>query len=163
MEVGRVYGDWGALDTPLETEDTISVTLRYSNQAIGNVSASSVVRGSLVSEFTQLRIWGTDGHIVLTEPNQHVLYSLRQVDGCRAGEWHSLGELPTEGDRQEFITRFARAILRGEAPEMTPESARARQAIVEAIYRSGELQRPISLEALATTKSYVSAIRLHTG
>lgn len=151
LEVTRVYGDFGALDTPLETEDSISVTMRYNNQAIGSLSASSVVRGSLIYAFTQLRIWGTDGQIVLTEPNQFVFYSLRQINGYKAGEWHSLGSLSMQGEREEFITRFARAILRGEAPEMTPESAQIIQAIVEAIYQSGELQRPISLESLIMT------------
>jgi len=148
LEVIRAYSDFGALDTPLETEDTLSATLRYANQAIGSVSASSVVRGSLVYAFTQVRIWGTDGQIILTEPDQHSFYSLRQIKGYRAGEWHSLGRSSTEGDRQEFITRFSEAILRGESPEMTPESACAIQAIVEAIYQSGESHCPVNLESL---------------
>ena len=120
-----------------------------------SLSASSVVRGSLIYAFTQLRIWGTDGQIVLTEPDHHVFYSLRQINGYKAGEWHSLGKSSMEGDRQEFITRFARAILRGEAPEMTPESGRAIQAIVEAIYQSGEIHRPVNLESLVAAKEAV--------
>lgn len=147
LEVTRVYGDFGALETPLETEDTISVTLRFSNQAIGSLTASAVVRGT---PLTQLRIWGADGQIILTQPNHHLFYTLRQIDGYKLGEWHSLGDLPTGGDRQEFVTRFARAILQGEAPEMASEPGRAVQAIVEAIYQSGERRCPVVPQMLIT-------------
>jgi predicted dehydrogenase len=148
LEVTRAYGDCGVLDTPLETEDTVSATLHYDNQAIASLTASSVVRGSLVYAFTQLRIWGTDGHIILTEPDNHIFYTLRQIKGYKVGEWQSLGQLPPEQDRQEFITKFASAILDGKTPEMTAESGRAIQAIVEAVYRSGQIQRPVNLESL---------------
>lgn len=160
LDVTRVYSDFSALDTPLETEDSISATLRYKNHAIGSLSASSVVRGSLVYAFTQLRIWGTDGQIVLTEPDQHTFYSLRQIGSYRAGEWHSFGKSPLEGDRKEFITRFSKAVLHGEVPEMTADSSRAIQAIVEAIYRSGELQCPVSLESLDMTKQVTETQKL---
>lgn len=143
LEVVRTYGDFSALETPLETEDTISVTFRYDNQAIGSLTASSVVRGAMYQP--QLRIWGTEGQMVLTEPTQHVFYSLRQVDGLKPGEWHSLGDLPLSGDRREFMTRFAGAILAGETPEMNAESGRTIQAIVEAIYESGQAQRPVEI------------------
>ena len=142
LEVVRAFGDFGPLETPLETEDTISVTMRYDNQAIGSLTASAVVRGAPYQP--QLRIWGSDGQLVLTEPDQHAFYSLRQIEDFRPGQWHSLGNLPLGGDRQEFVTRFAGAILRGNAPEMSADSGRAVQAIVEAIYRSGEVGRPVA-------------------
>jgi predicted dehydrogenase len=163
LEVTHAYGDYAALDTPLETEDTISATLRYSNRAIGNLTASSVVRGSLVYAFTQLRIWGTDGQIVLTEPDQHMFYTLRQVKGYKVGEWQSLGALSPEGDRQEFISRFARAILSGESPEMTPDSGLAVQAIVEAIYRSYQMQSPVSIESLTTAENTAEPLQVGQG
>jgi predicted dehydrogenase len=146
LEVVRAFGDFGPLETPLETEDTIAVTMRYDNQAIGSLTASAVVRGAPYQP--QLRIWGSDGQLVLTEPDQHIFYSLRQIGDFRPGQWHSLGQLPMGGDRQEFITRFAGAILRGETPEMSAASGRAVQAIVEAIYRSGEVGGPVALSTL---------------
>ncbi len=146
LDVTRAYGDFGALETPLDTEDTISVTLRYSNQAIGSLTASSVVRGALYQP--QMRIWGTEGQLVLTEPDQHVFYSLRQIEDFKPGEWHSLGELPLTGDRREFITRFAQAILEKDKPRSSGESGRAIQAVIEAIYRSGNLEHPVVVTGL---------------
>ncbi|MDY7080490.1 MAG: bi-domain-containing oxidoreductase [Chloroflexota bacterium] len=144
LEVTRVYGEYGTLDTPIETEDTLSVTLRYSNRAIGNIIASSCVRGSMSP--AELRIWGTDGQMVL-ENSLH-FYSLRQVNGHSSGQWHSLDAMSLSNDRAEFVTRFARAVLNDEEPEISGRDGRAIQAIVEAIYTSGELQKPVEVEQL---------------
>ena len=60
LKVKRVFSEYDVLDSPVETEDTISVTLRYENQAIGVVAASTCVRGA--AEPTSIHIWGVDGH-----------------------------------------------------------------------------------------------------
>jgi len=91
----------------------------------------------------ELRIWGTDGQIVLE--NRLHFYSLRQVNGYGPGQWHSLDALSLGEDRTEFVTRFARAVLNGKEPEITGQDGRAIQAIVEAIYSSGELQKPVEV------------------
>jgi 2-desacetyl-2-hydroxyethyl bacteriochlorophyllide A dehydrogenase len=141
LGVTRVYGEYDTLDTPVETEDTLSVTLRYSNRAIGSIIASSCGRGAMSP--AELRIWGTDGQIVLE--NRLHFYSLRQVNGYRPGQWYSLDASSLSNDRIEFVTRFARAVLNAEAPEISGQDGRAIQAIVEAIYTSGELQQPAEI------------------
>jgi predicted dehydrogenase len=153
LEVTKAYADYGALETPFETEDSISVTLRYDNQAIGNIVASSVVRGT---PLRQLRIWGSDGQVTLASQSNY-FYTLRQIEDYRPGEWHSFGELPKVSNRKEFVTRFARAILKGEAPEMTAESGWAVQAVSDAIYTSGELGRAVAPETLDSQERVLEA------
>lgn len=136
LSVTHVHAEFDALDTPVETEDTISVTLRYSNKAIGNIMGSSVVRGAAYQP--GLRLWGTDGQFDLREPDEHRIYSLRQIEGLRPGVWHPLDQLGTSGDRQAYVSRFARSVLAGTQPEVSGHDGRAIQAIVEAIYASGE-------------------------
>jgi predicted dehydrogenase len=138
LNVSRVCAEFGALDTPIETEDTISVTLRYSNQAIGSIMGSSVVRGAAYQP--GVRLWGTDGQLDLREPDDHRFYSLRQVEGRRPGVWHPLDRVGTAGDRHEYVSRFARSVFDGTEPEVSGDDGRAIQAIVEAIYASGERQ-----------------------
>ena len=143
LEVVQVYGDFGTFDSPVETEDTISVSLRYSSQIIGNITAASCVRGSILSH-QQLRIWGTDGQIIVGEPLE--FYSLHQVEDYQPGEWHTLAEWEWGIERKEYLQRFARAVLCDEEPEVSGRDGRAVQAIVEAIYASRQLQKPVTIE-----------------
>jgi predicted dehydrogenase len=91
----------------------------------------------------ELRIWGTDGQIVLE--NRLHFYSLRQVDGYSPGQWHSLDACSLSNDRKEFVTRFAGTVLNDKEPEISGQDGRAIQAIVEAIYTSAELQQPVEV------------------
>ena len=145
LEIVRVAAEFDNLDTRpagqrVETEDSIAVTLRFSNQAIGSVTASSVVRGAPYQP--NVRLWGSDGQMNLSEPDQHAFYSLRQIDGLRPGAWHPLADgerrAGVGGERREYVTRFARSVLAGREPEISGEDGRIVQAIVEAIYASGE-------------------------
>lgn len=145
LEVVRAYAEFGTLDTPMiETEDTISATLRYSNQAIGTISASSVARGSPYKP--QLHLWGSDGQMYLTEPDDFSFYSLREIDGKRPGVWYSMGSFDMSGERRAYVTSFAQSVLGGSRPEVSGEDGRAIQAIVEAIYKSGRQQHFIGVE-----------------
>ena len=151
LEATRVFGELDNLDTlpagqPVETEDSIAVTLRYSNQAIGAITASSVARGAPYQP--HLRLWGSDGQLNLLEPDQHTFYSLRQIDGRRPGVWHPLGRGGAGGDRREYVARFARAVMNDQAPEISGEDGRAIQAIVEAIYASGERRAPLEVSSV---------------
>jgi len=142
QEVIRVYGDLGTFDSPSETEDTLSISLRYGNQMIANVTAASCVRGAVLGH-QQLRIWGTDGQVIVGEPFQ--FYSLHQVEDYNPGEWHTLTEWEWGIERREYVRRFARAVLRGEEPEISGQDGRAVQAIVEAVYASGERRAPVEV------------------
>lgn len=136
-----------ASEQSAEIEDTISVTVRYANGAIGSVFGSTTVRGTTWAP--ELEIWGSDGHVVVGSDSLQV-WSLRALDGLRASCWHELDHLPEVNMRAVFLSRFATAVHRGDQPEVTGADALAVQAFIEAAYRSselGELVRPEELLA----------------
>ena len=151
LEVTRVYSELGAFDSPVETEDTISISLRYGNpqdgQAsplIGNITAASCVRGAALAH-QQLRIWGTEGQLIVGEPFQ--FYSLHRVEDYNPGEWHTLAEWEWGIERREYVQDFATAVLRDAELAVDGHDGRAVQAIVDAVYASQELKRPVEVEA----------------
>lgn len=154
LEATRAYSEYGIFNSPstVETEDTISVSLRYrqpqdvgADQLIGNVTGASCVRGAVMAH-QQLRIWGTEGQLIVGEPFQ--FYSLHRVDHYNPGEWHTLMDWEWGIERREYVQHFAQAVLRGEEPPVSPAESCAVQAVVEAIYASQESGHPIEIEAM---------------
>lgn len=128
------------------------MSLRYGNprdgensQIIGNVTAASCVRGAILAQ-QQLRIWGTEGQLIVGEPFQ--FYSLHQVEDYAPCQWHTLAEWEWGTERREYVRHFAAAVLGGQEPAISGQDGRAIQAIVEAAYASHELQKPIEIEAV---------------
>jgi len=78
IEVEEVSAYGAAVDREAEVEDTISVTVRFSNGAVGTLVGWTAVRGTLTSE---LRVWGRNGHIVI-EPRAQI-YTEAAIDGVR--------------------------------------------------------------------------------
>ena len=76
------------------------------------------------------------------------LYSLHQVEDYNPGEWHTLTDWEWGIERKEYVQLFASAVLRGKEPAITGQDGRAVQAIVEAVYLSQQLQKPIEIEAV---------------
>ena len=145
LEVEEVAGFMRAGADVGEVEEIASITLRFSNGAVGSVLSGSAVRGHYSTEF---RLWGREGHVAL-EPEPEV-FTLRALDGVRTGGWRGFGELPAYDMRAAYFTRLATAIARGEEPDVRPGDALAVQAIMEAAYRSsesGSLVRPAELLA----------------
>jgi 2-desacetyl-2-hydroxyethyl bacteriochlorophyllide A dehydrogenase len=155
LEVTRVYSEYDTFDSPVETEDTISISLRYGESAtssngngrhlVGNITAASCVRGAGLSH-QQLYIWGTEGQIIVGEPFK--FYSLRQVEDYNPGEWHTLTEWQWGIERKQYVQHFATAVLRGDQPAISGQDGRAVQVIVDAVYASQELGKPIEIEAM---------------
>ena len=149
VEVTEVGAFAAAVDREGEVEDTVAVTMRFANGAVGSMMGSTAVRGTIS---TELRLWGRSGHIVV-EP-QGRMYSLAAIDGFRTSRWQSFGSLPRNQMRTIYVSRFASAITRGERPEISSADGLAAQAFIEAAYRStetGSSVRPADLlqEALA--------------
>jgi predicted dehydrogenase/threonine dehydrogenase-like Zn-dependent dehydrogenase len=142
VEVESVGAQTGSLESRGEVEDTISLSIRYANGAVGTLFGSTAVRGTAEGRTSsELRVWGTDGHVsVEGEPE---LYTLRAIDGIRTGRWTSLAPLPSTQIRAVFVSRFATALDRGVEPDVTAADALAAQAFIEAAYRSAELGRAV--------------------
>jgi predicted dehydrogenase/threonine dehydrogenase-like Zn-dependent dehydrogenase len=133
------------LDSPAEVEDTIAAWIRYGNDALGSLHAATCVRGSELLD--EVELWGTDGQISLRAP--HRFYSLRLVDGHRAGQWHEFGSLRSDvSDSTEYFRRFAACVLAGNDPEIGGEDALRLQAIVAALYESANLGKPVTVNQL---------------
>lgn len=143
LDVTEVTAVAAAVDEPSEVEDTVALTLRYANGAVGALIASSAVRGTTE---TDLGLWGRDGHIVV-EPRPRV-YTLQPLDGLRTARWQTFGALPGGRGRAVFVSRLASAIARGHAADITPEDGLAVQALIEAAYRSSDERRPLSPAAV---------------
>lgn len=145
--VEEVSAQFATLDGDMEVEDTLVMWMRFDNGALATVNVSSCVPGlyRVDQVLTELRMWGTDGHLSLTEPPQ--FYSRRLVDGKHPERWHDLAPLPKLHDPEvEFLDRFAAAIENGREPEISVADGLRVQSVIEAAYESGRTGRPVAIE-----------------
>jgi predicted dehydrogenase len=144
-EVDLCFAATSVTDAPAEVEDTVAVSIRYANGAVGSLTGSSALRGHRGGR-TDIHVWGSDGYVVV-EPELRV-YSSRAIRGLgRTTRWQSLDAdaAPPVDIRTAYVTRVATAIELGRPPDVTAADALAVQAIIEAAYRSsesGETVRP---------------------
>jgi predicted dehydrogenase len=118
-----------------EIEDSVTVAIRYANGSIGTLCASSSVPGTWEGRgTTEMRIWGSSGHLSLDETS--LAYTLTNAGGLRPGRWHQLAGLPKAPLRTAFISRFATAVSTNTAPDIGLDEALAVQAFIEAVYLS---------------------------
>jgi UDP-N-acetylglucosamine 3-dehydrogenase len=145
MKPVRVYAEWDVFNTPgVDVEDTISVTVRYDNGAIGNWLAGSAVPGRGDRFTNGTRLIGTAGQIVLGSPLR--IYVEKEYAGLTSRQWHEVEvEEEAGNDRSRRIRPFAAAILAGQAPPVTGEDGREALAFVLAAYQSGDTRQVVEL------------------
>lgn len=138
-EATECFARTQVVDGPAEVEDGISLTVGYENGAVGNLFASSALRGhrGLGIRFD---LWGAEGFITV-EPELRV-YTLRAVEGLRTARWQRFTAAETN-IRAVYLSRLSTAIERGEDPDVSAEDGLAVQAFIEAAYRSSELSAPV--------------------
>jgi predicted dehydrogenase len=125
-----------------DVEDTISVSVRYMNGAVGSIFGSTAVPGTGDGRSaSDLRIWGRDGHLGLIGGME--AFTLRAVDGLRPGRWQKIPHVSGVQTRALFVSRFATAATEGADPDVSIEDALAVQAFIEAVYRSSETNAPV--------------------
>jgi UDP-N-acetyl-2-amino-2-deoxyglucuronate dehydrogenase len=140
LEAVRVYAEYDTFATDVEVEDTIALTLRYDNGAVGTLYACSCAPGAGSNGD---RIYGDQGQIVFGRDSLRV-YTEAEVVGLERGAWTEI-EPPVVDARQVFVERFARAVLEGGALDIPGEEGRKTLETVVAAYRSGETHRPVTL------------------
>jgi 2-desacetyl-2-hydroxyethyl bacteriochlorophyllide A dehydrogenase len=138
-EVADVTASAAALEGPPDVEDAISAAIRFSGGALATVNGCSSVRG--MPGASEVRLWGRDGHVEV-EPVARI-YTMRALDGVRAGRWQTFGELPDVPIRAVFASRFATAVTTDSEPDVTPADALAVQAVMAAAYQSAETGAPV--------------------
>jgi 2-desacetyl-2-hydroxyethyl bacteriochlorophyllide A dehydrogenase len=141
LRVAQVYSAFSTMNSPVEVEDIIAVSLRYEGGGIGSIQASTLGRGEQMSSE---RIWGTHGSLVLAPAPQQV-YTLRRVAGLTPGRWQQLGKLPGVNRVAAFMDAFAADVSAGRRPAVTGEDARENLAIVLAAYEAGRTGRAVTL------------------
>jgi len=159
LEVERIYAEHGTLATDVAVEDTISAVLRYTNGAIGSVSAGSAAAGGGTNED---RIYGTRGQIILGDPL--MVYVTEAAGGeepagggeradtaaprFAANEWNEveLEKIPDKWvePRKRYFEEFADAVLSGREPPVTAQDGRRGVALIRAAYLSGESHEAVS-------------------
>jgi UDP-N-acetyl-2-amino-2-deoxyglucuronate dehydrogenase len=140
LEAVRVYAEYDTFATETEVEDTITVTMRYDNGAIGTLYACSCAPGAGSNGD---RIYGTEGQIVFGR-NALRVYTEADVEGLERGAWTEI-EPPAVDARQVFVERYARAVLEGIPLDIPGEEGRKTLETIVAAYRSGETHRPVAL------------------
>ncbi len=143
LQVERVYAEYGTLATPVEVEDTLAATLRYTNGAVGVIHAGSVMRGGAHQDVRGPRIYGTKGQIILSDPP--LIYRTEVPEGGILNAWSELKVAGPKGDREQMIQHFAQAVLEDGKPPVTGEDGRKALEIIVAAYRSGETGQPVEL------------------
>jgi len=139
LEVDRGFAEYGTFNTPVEVEDTIAVTLRYDNGAVGNILASSVACGE---PYSKNNIYGSDGTITLGNPLQ--VYTTKSVNGIKPNKLNKIKLKQPYLLRQKLVEEFASAALAGKQPPITGEDGRKTLEVILAAYQAGERQMLIS-------------------
>ena len=152
LEVTRVFAEYDTYRTKgIEVEDFITLTLRYTNGALGTLTASSCAPGAQASgirgtKASGNRFYGTEGQIVF-EQGSLLVYTENDIDGLKAGEWTTL-EFSQEEARRSYVTyfeRFATAVANGDPVDIPGEEGRRDLEVMLAAYKSGETHCAIEL------------------
>lgn len=145
MKPVRIYAEWDTFNTPdVDVEDTISVTVRYDNGAIGNWFAGSAVPGRAEQFANGTRLIGTKGQIVLGSPLR--IYMEEERPGLAAHQWHEIKVEEEPGsERTRRVRSFAGAVLAGQQPPVTGEDGRNALEFILAAYRSGNTHAVVTL------------------
>ncbi|MGC9467537.1 MAG: Gfo/Idh/MocA family protein [Anaerolineae bacterium] len=151
LEVTRVFAEYDTYRTPVEVEDFIAVTLRYTNGALGTFMAGSCAPGASKSGIRGTRaagnrIFGTAGQIVF-EDNDLLIYTEVGGDGLEAGTWTQLcfDHGFDDGAYVTYFQRFAEAVFEDREPDVPGEEGVRDLEVFLAAYRSGETHQPIQL------------------
>lgn len=129
-----VYGEFATLASPAEVEDILSLSYRLENEAVGSISASSIMRGT---EQAEIRIWGTHGTITLDGQGLSY-YSTRPIEGRRPGKLHRMRDFREVSWIAEWVNGFARSVREGVEPDISARQACENLIFIETAYRSFE-------------------------
>ena len=142
----RVYSEYATLASPGDVEDILSVSGLWGEQAIGSISASSIMRGA---DQAEERIWGTKGTLIIGADGLS-MYSTRPVDGKKPGRMHNYTKFPNVSWTGEWVKGFVAAVQAGREPEISSQAGWENLAFIETAYRSLRERMPITVPRYAS-------------
>jgi len=145
-DVVRVYSEYGALASPSEVEDILTMTFRCRNGAVGGLSTSSNMRSSRVETH---RLWGKNGTLCF-ERDALSFYSTRRMERKHPGRWHreKFSAFSALDGVTELVRRFCAAVREGKPAEITPRAIWTNLAVVLSSYESMESGHAVRVPAL---------------
>jgi len=144
LEVTRISAEYGTYATPVEVEDFLVATVRYRSGAVGHIQAGSCIRGAARVPAPAVRIYGSEGQVVLDNPPR--VFAAHDVDGMRSEGWETVGSPVTGYTHTLMLDAFAKSILAGEAPPASGEDGRVALQVVLGAYQSGATGVPVELK-----------------
>jgi len=145
LEAVRVQAETANFRTPwVEVEDYFSGTVRFSNGAIGTIYCSSAARGRGDRSDS---ILGTEGQIVFADGGVLRVFTTREVEGLKKGEWNEIKfeSVPGQGPRQLIATELGEAVRSGGEAPVPGSEGRKSQEFMIAAYLAAETGQPIEL------------------
>jgi 2-desacetyl-2-hydroxyethyl bacteriochlorophyllide A dehydrogenase len=139
--IAEVACQTATLTQDVEVEDSVALSYRYENGALGVLEATTTQVGP--GTYEQV-LRGREGQIVVAPVLR--FWSRRTALGYEGGRWHEPKRLPAAEERRLFFEQFAEAVLTdGELP-VTAEEARSVQAAIAAAYTAAQERRSVAVE-----------------
>jgi predicted dehydrogenase len=140
--ITRVYAEYATLGTVAEVEDTISLSCRFENGAVGSWCASTCHPGAaLITE----RIWGEHGTLVL-KPDPPGYFITRRQGVLSPGRFQRLAVPPETNFRAKWVDAFVQAVRDQRDPEIGWREGWQMTALVDAAYESQEKGRAVIVQ-----------------
>ena len=144
LEAARIYAEYGTFATPVDVEDLLFVTIRYTNGTIGSIEGSSCIKGNGMEVDVANYIYGTAGQVVLGDTLR--IYTTLDVPDVPAGVWHQVGVPHTRREgRMRVMEGFASAILEGRPVPVSGLDGRAALEVALSAYQAGAQGRPVEV------------------
>src|SRR5262249_20373332 len=141
LKATRVYCEHGTLGSPTEVDDSVSLSCRFDNDAIGSIAGCSIRRGPNQAED---RLWGSHGTLTIDDEAMRV-HSTRAVDGRRPGRTHTSARPPMAGWIERWLNEFAVATREGRDPAITGRDGWENLAFITTALRSMEERRSLDI------------------
>jgi predicted dehydrogenase len=148
--IDRVYCEYATRATEADVEDTLSLSCRFANGAIGNWCASTCHAGDAV---TSERIWGSRGSMSL-KPTPGHFFLMRRHANWAPGRAHNMNIRDEVNFRAAWVDDMAAAVLQDREPIIGWQDARHMTALVDAAYRSQIAGQAVELPNLDSATAF---------
>jgi 2-desacetyl-2-hydroxyethyl bacteriochlorophyllide A dehydrogenase len=141
LRASRVYCEHGTLGSPTQVDDSVSITCRFDNGSIGNISGSCIRRAGNQAEE---RVWGSHGTLTIDDTAIRI-HSTRAIEGRRPGKTHRIAISPKAGWIEEWLNEFVTAVREGREPAITGRDGWENLAFITTALRSMEERRALDV------------------